>query len=44
MQFDVKGHVSQDPQDAHGIVADLNNLWCDSEPGVDTGGIHVENH
>ena len=26
------------------IVADGHHMWCDSQPGVDTSRVYVENH
>ena len=35
---------SQDLQDFDKIMAEGRHLWCDSETGVDTVGICVENN
>ena len=42
-QFE-KSHCSSKSEDVDKIVTDLTPQRSDSEPGVDTGGIYVENH
>ena len=39
-----RSRFSQDLQDSEKIGAVFLPLWSDSEPGVDTVGIYVENH
>ena len=39
-----RSHISQQFQDVVKIVAVLHHQRSDSEPGVDTNGIYVENH
>ena len=44
MKLDFKRSNISRFQDIYRIVVDVRHLWSDSEPGVNTVGIHVENH